>query len=108
MFYKLDGDKNVVPATMKEFSEKLFKKYRVVKQETYKGVYISTVFLGFSHSFDLNKPGLFFETMIFDTKENLDARFAEKDLEYQERCDTWEEALKMHETAKKYIDNLGV
>ena len=72
-YWKLDQEKNVVPATMEEFSKLIQTNgARIVKQETYKDVYISTVFLGLSHSFDRNKPGNFFETMILKGPYNTD------------------------------------
>lgn len=53
-------------------------------RRTYVGSqYVSTVFLGLDHSFNGGKP-ILFETMIFP------------DQDYQTRCCTWREALKMH------------
>jgi hypothetical protein len=51
-------------------------------------LHISTVFLGIDHGFCGDHP-LLFETMIFDDGEDS----------YQTRCQTWDEAEAMHETA---------
>lgn len=70
-------------------------KDNIVKQEKVKGKTISTIFLGVDYNFyGKNKP-ILFETMIFGIDE-----------EYQERCCTWEQAEKMHEKAKKYLEDL--
>lgn len=50
---------------------------------------ISTVFLGLDHSFDSVGDPVLFETMIFGGPND----------EYQDRCCTYEAALKMHEKA---------
>ena len=100
MFYKIDENKNVVPATRDEFAVFCNDiENKTVKREDYKNLHVSTVFLGLSHEFNSSKPGKFFETMIFDSN-----RFESGDIDYQTRCDTWNEALKMHDAAKKYID----
>lgn len=65
------------------------------------GIYrVSTVFLGIDHRFGMGKRALLFETMIFGGE-------FEKDEEYQERCETYEEALAMHKHAVHYIKNRG-
>lgn len=46
---------------------------------------VSTVFLGYDHNFNkISDTPILFETMIFP------------DLNYQTRCSTWRQALKMH------------
>ena len=79
---------------MKLFSTK---KHKVrVRASFINGYYISTVFLGLDHSHSKGPP-LLFETMIFSTHKNA------IDYHYQTRCTTWRQALKMHQTAKRYI-----
>lgn len=51
---------------------------------------VSTVFLGFDHSF-MGGPPLLFETMIFGGHGDIDG--------YQERCSTWEQAETQHAKA---------
>lgn len=49
-------------------------------------VRVSTVFLGLNHRWGPGPP-LLFETMLFSEK---------RDVDWQERCSTWDEALAMH------------
>lgn len=58
------------------------------------GTWVSTVFLGLDHGFDPDGPPILFETMIFDSEDATSS-----DIDYQDRCSTWDEALKMHEHA---------
>jgi hypothetical protein len=102
IYYKLDEDNNVVPATIDEFGKMYNDGNRRLEQENYKGFRVSTVFLGLSHTFSKDKPGDFFETMIFPENE-VDGKAFD---EYQTRCDTYQQALEMHETAKKYVEDL--
>lgn len=55
-------------------------------------VRVSTVFLGIDHNFGDGEP-LLFETMIFGGKHN----------EYQDRCSTYDQAVRMHEKAVKLV-----
>ena len=60
-----------------------------VKQQHVGKIYISTVFLGFDHSWgDAPKP-ILWETMIFGSKYGF----------YQDRYSTYDEALKGHKAA---------
>lgn len=63
---------------------------RSLKQDTINGMRVSTVFLGLNHEYGEGRPK-WFETMIFGGSE-----------EYCERCETWQEALKMHEVAVEW------
>lgn len=63
---------------------------RKVRQTYVNGHRISTVFLALDHSFNNKDMPVLFETMIFP------------DQDYQTRCSTWREALKMHWEAVKY------
>lgn len=60
-------------------------------------VHISTIFLSIDHSFGSGKP-LLFETMIFGGKHD----------QYQTRCTTWDEAVKMHEKALDIVGGTKV
>lgn len=69
---------------------------RVVRQEEYKGFWVSTIFLGLDHSFS-DSPPVVFETMIFPSKKKL------LELWCRRAC-TWGEALGHHMEAKREID----
>lgn len=56
-------------------------------------IVVSTVFLGLDHSFDPDAPPVLFETMIFGGPHN----------EYQERYETWAQAVKGHVRAVKLV-----
>jgi hypothetical protein len=56
-------------------------------------VKVSTVFLGLDHSWGGGAP-LVFETMIFGGEHS----------DYQERCSTYEGALKMHKVAMALVE----
>ena len=66
-------------------------KNRIVAQEDVGPYFVSTVFLGMD--FNLIGKLMLFETMIFSNSGSIPPD------EYQTRCSTWDEALKMHETA---------
>lgn len=57
---------------------------RVVKQDKWGDVMVSTVFLGMDHQYGTGRP-LLFETMVFGL-----------DSDYQRRYSTWEEAERGH------------
>lgn len=85
--YILDENKNPIEATREEWG--MFRENPenlIVKQETIKGVKISTVFLGLDHNYWGGAP-ILFETMIFGGALDLE----------QERYCTWDEALRGHE-----------
>lgn len=56
---------------------------------------VSTVFLRINHGFG-SKRGLWFETMVFPTNK----------VDYQTRCETWEQALEMHKKAVKMVQKI--
>lgn len=56
-------------------------------------VSVSTVFLALDHNHSGEGPPVLFETMIFGLPDEE---------EYQTRCCTWEEALRMHDDAVVY------
>ncbi len=99
MFYKLDENKNVVPSSMEEWASFINRdsdqNYRHVGDEVVNGKRISTVFLGLCHNYNPHsKIPIVFETMVF----NPDGHDS-----YQTRCATWDEAVKMHETAVQWV-----
>jgi len=63
-----------------------FRNKRVRRTYLPNNVFVSTVFLGLDHRYGSGPP-LLFETMI-----HADGEF----IEYQTRCSTWRQALKMH------------
>lgn len=66
-----------------------------MKQEHYKGFYVSTVFLGLDHSFGEGRP-LWFETMVFKDGDFSDL--------WCKRAETSQEALSYHAEGKDAID----
>lgn len=65
---------------------------------------VSTIFMGLDHNFSMKGAPVLFETMIFASPGDpkMDTKFEQ----YQTRCSTYTEALKMHargiEAAKAY------
>lgn len=99
----LNEDKTVTPtengiAAWSQFEQDEDHKKRVVKQEDYKGYFVSTVFLVLDHSY--GGTPLWFKTMIF--KGTGESR--EWVGEEQWRCETWQQAEEQHEAAKRAID----
>jgi hypothetical protein len=84
--YILDGKTPVAEPDLMKWAEFFESGNRVVRQNNFGQVRVSTVFLGIDHSFGFGPP-LLFETMVFG---------GELDQE-QDRCLKWEEAEKMHE-----------
>lgn len=86
-------DRQGNPLTMWEWAEKFEDlDYKIVQQDKFNGVLVSTVWLGLNHNWGQGKP-LIFETMVFT--EGM----AE---EYQERYCTEEEARKGHRKALRW------
>lgn len=81
--YKLVG-KNVEECGLEEGATQEHR--QVAKTQRY-GVLVSTVFLFIDHNHFNVGPPLVFETMIFGGKHD----------QYQTRCSTWEDAVKMHQ-----------
>lgn len=67
---------------------------RIIKQELVDGYRVSTVFLVLNHGYGDEYPQ-WFETMVFSPDH--------KDL-FQERCATKDEALQIHEKAKRLVE----
>jgi hypothetical protein len=103
-WYILDENNNPKRATILEWSQwRMSDPPNFHVGSTHKGkVWVSTVFLGLDHGHDFRKNAapILFETMIFDlkprAKKPLDRQRARN---YQTRCSTWAQALKMHEEA---------
>lgn len=92
-YYKLEG-KKVVACDIEECLANL-EKTRRVALSTLRGtkpIIVSTVFLGFNHSFGDNVP-LLFETMVFGG--DFDG--------WQERCSTWQDAMEQHKRIRKMV-----
>ena len=67
---------------------------RIVQQDDFDDVRVSTVFLGMDHSFGEREPVLW-ETMILGGEHD----------DYQDRCSgTWDDALAMHKKALEICD----
>jgi hypothetical protein len=67
---------------------------KMVARSEFGDIFVSTVFLGLDHSFG-NGPPLLFETMVFGGALDQEMN----------RCETWEQAEKMHETMVKKVRN---
>jgi hypothetical protein len=96
LFYKLDKNKNVIPATMEESNDFLKNKKGIVKQEVILDKFVSTVFLPIDHDFSGKGIPIVFETMIKDKNSCFW-------LNYQERYSTWQEAEEGHARAIQWV-----
>lgn len=89
-YYRLCGH-TPVPCSLMEWAQWHEKaENRICCQKQIGDAKVSTVFLGLNHQFG-DGPPLLFETMIFGGPHDG----------YQERCSTWDEALKQHLTAER-------
>jgi hypothetical protein len=105
-WYILDKSNKPQRATLRQWSEwRASNPPNFYVGSTYKGnVWVSTVFLGLDHghSFRKKAPPILFETMIFDIKPRAKKLInRQKSRNYQTRCSTWAQALKMHEEGVK-------
>lgn len=106
--YTLDKDKNVVPTKDSNETERILRSQdKIVRQNTIKDKFISTVFLSIDHDhsekalsyFSQEKPNpnpLVFETMIWD-------RSIKRWLDYQKRYYTYKESLEGHREVVRMI-----
>lgn len=83
--YILDGH-GLKPASLIEWTRWMEHADRRVCDTTIDDVMVSTVFIGLDLGIGEGPP-IVFETMIFGGKFN----------EWQDRCATWDEAIKMHD-----------
>jgi hypothetical protein len=95
LFFKLDKDKNVIPAKDCMDWATAFENLegRVVKQEDVGKYSISTVFFGTNLNLHEGSIPLVFETMIFENGTEI----------YCDRYPTWNMAVKGHERAKRKV-----
>lgn len=98
--YVLDGDHNVVPATLEQwmFQRKHLALRRVGLTEVQPGedgVLVSTVFLGLDHGVSDDGPPILFETLIVGGEYDG----------WMERCATYTEAEGAHERAVKLAES---
>jgi len=94
-FYLLK-DKNIIGTNNIYEWGKMFEdfKSRIIAQDNFREILISTVFLGINHGFDEEKP-LLFETMIFGGKNDG----------YTDRYNTYSEAEEGHKKAVELVRN---
>lgn len=86
-------DKKIVPVDLMTWAEWFETAERHVGNDTVGDVQVSTVFLGLNHNLFGNGEPLLFETMIFGGKHD----------QYQDRCSTYEQAVKMHQKALRLV-----
>lgn len=95
-YYAILEGHNVLPVDNIFIWGKWFETANRVVEKTKIGPFeISTVFLGINHAFFSTKKQLWFETMIFGMKNNVDdvvSRFCE-------RYETWDDAVEGHKYA---------
>jgi hypothetical protein len=98
LYYILDENNNAIPVKdVLEYAKwyEQNKKRTRVDESFIDHYHISTVFLGLDHGMFDREP-LIFETMVFS---DID----EDENNYMERCSTWEQAAKQHESVKGRI-----
>lgn len=93
--YRLDGHKPVLCRNDEERAAAFSENRRVAYTEV-GDLRVSTVFLAIDHQHGGGSP-LLFETMIFGNDHR-------GELEYQDRCSTWEEAEAQHKEAVAYAN----
>lgn len=96
----LDEDQRAVPVGMGTWAVwmQANRSRKIVRQETVRGYWISTVFLGMNHNFHGEGPPLIFETMVFQ---------GEKSDLFCERYATLDEAEVGHAHIAAYIGACG-
>jgi len=97
MYYILNENKEPVRVGMEEWGKWCsVVNNKVVRKSDVNGIQISTVFLGMKHA------GGMFETMLFAVD---DITLSEEDGYYQTRCETYVDALVMHNKGIAYVVN---
>lgn len=91
--YTLDGHTPIECDDVIAWATWFEKSDRIVKQEDFSGIRVSTVFLGLDHSWGDNGPPLIFETMIFGGEHS----------DKQWRYSTWDQAEAGHKEAVKLV-----
>ena len=89
MFHKLDKNNIPVPCSQKEMDQSLFP--HTIASDMVGNVHVSTVFLCINHGWF--GPPLWFETMVFGGPYDM----------YQQRYETYEEAINGHKATLKRI-----
>jgi hypothetical protein len=101
MYYILDENKNPVKSDLETMSQFLYtnNSNKLIKQNYIGDKFVSTVFLGIDHSFNIfeDKTPILFETMIFNKNSRCE--------DYCERYSTYDESLKGHQRAIDSIKN---
>lgn len=96
-------DKKIIPCDNSDEWEKFYTSSERIISRTRVGKYeVSTVFLGINHSSNNESP-LFFETMIFYKRNG---KILQSTMNYQTRCGTYDEALKMHRDGCERVEGL--
>lgn len=92
--YILDEHHNPIPEPDPiRWAEWFEKGERVVRRESVGPYFISTVFLGMDHNmWHPDHHPLLYETMVFDANGS-----ANGEMDIQERCATWDEAVAQHD-----------
>ena len=95
--YRLNEQGEPVPCDITEWGAWFEKADRVVKVTHFKDTRVSTVFLGFDHSFQSNENPVLWETMVFGGSQDQDIC---------KRCTgSYQNALAMHD---KVLEQLGL
>lgn len=118
--WKLNPDHTVEPCSLLEWGTLMETPGRILKQETVRDCFVSTVFLGLDYSFDAGPP-LLFETMVFSPTREVPADDAEDDIYgglyssttreggddmYMVRTPTWDLAMQAHEKTADLLRKL--
>ena len=70
-------DKDGSPLSEAGWLEKLGDQYNRVAEDDCNGVWVSTVWLGLNHAYGSGPP-VIFETMVFESKENLSELYCDR------------------------------
>lgn len=98
IFYALLPDHSVVPTDLDTWSRFLVSHERFVDQTLGKDVFVSTIFFGLDRDvFNLGKPPLLFETIVFRSDGAGDTKLAA----------TWDEAVANHKAMVEYLRATG-
>lgn len=93
----LEGKKVFVESCRERWADRYVNSQRRVNSTLIGKYRISTMFMGINHGFPDLRP-LWFETMVF-YQGNGETLLGE----YQDRCETWEQAEAMHEKACEWV-----
>ena len=107
--YKLNDDKSISKIDTLGDYVKCFENNKThIKNTTIKlnsiDCFVSTIFLVLDRGFGNAADPLLFETMIF--QKDKTSPHGRRDINYQTRCHTYKQALKMHREAIEYLKTL--